>query len=187
MALGTAVEKHFLNQISLQKCKLKVSCWAECSVTAGCSRPAINFSGSLVMFCPQILTDRDNPACLVPSLSPACHRRGLLSARLIRASRGLDCCSFTKLCLTLYTPMDCSMPGFPLLHHLLEFFQIHVHWVGDDIQSSHLLSSPSPPAFNLFQHQDLFQWVISSHQVAKVLELQLQHQTFQWIVRVNFL
>ena len=65
--------------------------------------------------------------------------------------------------------------------------ETHVNWVGDAIQPSHPLSSPSPPAFNLSQHQGLFQWVSSSHQVAKVLELQLQHQFFQWIFRINFL
>ena len=79
--------------------------------------------------------------------------------------------------------MDCSTPGFPVHHQLLEFSQTHVHWVGDAIQPSYPLSSPSPPAFNLSQHQDLFQWVSSSHQVAKGLELQLQNQSFQWIFR----
>ena len=80
--------------------------------------------------------------------------------------------------------MDCSTPGFPVHHQLLEFSQTHVHWVGDAIQPSYPLSSPSPPAFNLSQHQDLFQWVSSSHQVAKGLELQLQNQSFQWIFRL---
>ena len=70
--------------------------------------------------------------------------------------------------------MDCSMPGLPVHHQLLEFTQIRVHWVSDAIQPSHPLLSPSPPAFSLSQHQDLFQWVSSLHQVAKVLELQLQ-------------
>ena len=83
--------------------------------------------------------------------------------------------------------MDCSMPGFPVLHQLLELAQTHVHRVGDAIQPSHPLSSPSPPALNLSQHQGLFQGVSSSHQVAKVLELQLQHQSFQWILRTDFL
>ena len=68
---------------------------------------------------------------------------------------------------------------------LLEFVQTHVHWVGDAIQPSHPLSSPSPPALNLSQHQGLFQWVGSLHQVAKLLEL--QHQSFQWIFRTDFL
>ena len=70
----------------------------------------------------------------------------------------------------LCDPMDCSMPGFPVHHPLPEFTQTHVLWVGDAIQSSQPLSSPSPPTFNLSQHQGLFQWVSSSHQVAKVLE-----------------
>ena len=75
--------------------------------------------------------------------------------------------------------MDCSTPGFPVHHQLLEFTQTHVHQVGDAIQPSHPLSSPSPPAFNLSQHEGLFQGVSSSHQVAEVLELQLQHQSLQ--------
>ena len=86
------------------------------------------------------------------------------------------------------TPMDCSTLGFPIHHQLPEFTQTHVHRVGDAIQTSYPLSSPSPPTFNLSQHQGLFQWV-SSSQVAKVLELQLQlqHQSFQWIFRTDFL
>ena len=84
----------------------------------------------------------------------------------------------TQLCQTLCNPMDCSTPDFPVLHYLLEFAQTSVHWVGDAIQPSHPLL-PLSPAFNLSQHQGLFQWVSSSHQVAKVLELQLQ--SFQWI------
>ena len=91
------------------------------------------------------------------------------------------CCSVAHSCPTLCHPVDCSTPGFPVLHHLLELVQTHVHWVGDAIQPSHPLSSPSPPAFNLYQHQGLFQWVSSWYQVAKVLEL--QHQSFQWIFR----
>ena len=87
--------------------------------------------------------------------------------------------SVTQSCLTLCDPMDCSTPGFPVHHQLLELAQIHVHQVGDAIQPSHLLLSSSPPAFNLSQHQHLFQWVSSLHQVAKVLELQLQLQSFQ--------
>ena len=88
---------------------------------------------------------------------------------------------------TLLDPMDCSTPGLPVLHHLPELAQTHVHWVGDAIQPSHPLSSPSPLSFNLSQHQGLFQWVSSSHQVAKVLELQLQHLSFQWIFRTDVL
>ena len=95
--------------------------------------------------------------------------------------------SVTQSCLTLWDPTDCSMPGLPVHHQLLEFTQTHVHWVGDAIQPSYTLSSPSPPTFNLSQHQGLFQWVSSLHHVAKVLEFQFQHQSFQWIFRVDFL
>ena len=79
--------------------------------------------------------------------------------------------------------MDCSTPGFPVHHQLLELTQAHVHQVGDTIQPSHPLSSPSPPAFNLSQHQGLFQWDNSSPQVAEALEF--QHQSFQRIFRTN--
>ena len=95
--------------------------------------------------------------------------------------------SVTQPSLTLCDPMDCSTPDFPVHHQLLGPTQTHVHRVGDAIQPSHPLLSLSPPAFNLFQHQSLFQWVSSSHQMAKVLELQLQHQSFQWIFRTDFL
>ena len=104
----------------------------------------------------------------------------------------------------LFDPMNCSSPGLPVHHQLPELAQTHVHQVGDAIQlpelaqthihqvgdaiqPSHPLSSLSPPTFSLSQHQSLFQWVSSSHQVAKVLELQLQHQCFQWIFRTDFL
>ena len=83
--------------------------------------------------------------------------------------------------------MDCSMPGLPVHHQLPEFTQTYVHWVGDAIQPSHPLLIPSPPAPSLSQHQGLFQWVSSSHQVAKVLEFQLQNQSFQWTLRTDLL
>ena len=86
--------------------------------------------------------------------------------------------SVAQSCPTLCYPLDCSTPGLPVHHQLPEFTQTHVHWVGDAIQPSHPLSSPSPPALNLSQHQGLFRWVSSLHQVAKVLEFQLQHQSF---------
>ena len=83
----------------------------------------------------------------------------------------VDCCycSVAKLCPTPCDPMDCNTPDLPVLHHLLKFAQTQVHWVGDAIQPSHPLSPPSPPALNLSQHQGLFQWVSSWHQVSKVL------------------
>ena len=93
----------------------------------------------------------------------------------------------TQSCPTLCDPMDHSTPGLPVHHQLRECTQTHVHWVGDAIQPSHPLSSPSPPVFNLSQHKGVFKWVSSLHQVAKILEFQLQHQSFQWIFRTDFL
>ena len=93
--------------------------------------------------------------------------------------------SVAQLCLTLCDPMNRSTPGLPVHHQLPEFTQTHVHWVGDAIQASHPLSSPSPSAPNPSQHQGLFQWVNSSHEVAKALEFQLQHQSFQWTPRTG--
>ena len=97
------------------------------------------------------------------------------------------CCSVARSHPTLCDPMDCRTPGFPVLHHLPQFAQTHIRWVGDVTQPSRPLSSPSLPAFNLFQHQGLFQWFGPLHQVPRILELQLQHQSFQWIFRVDFL
>ena len=95
--------------------------------------------------------------------------------------------SVAQSCLNLCDPMNCSTPGFPVHPQLPELTQTHVHQVGDSIQPSHPLSSPSPPAPNPSQHQGLFQWVISSLKVAKVLEFQLQHQSFQWTPRTYLL
>ena len=89
------------------------------------------------------------------------------------------CCSVAQSCSIVFDPMDCSTPGLPVHHQLPEFTQTQVYWVGDAIQPSHPLSSPSPPTFNLLQHQGLFQQVSSLHLVAEVLEFQLQHQSFQ--------
>ena len=95
--------------------------------------------------------------------------------------------SVAQSCPTLCDPTDCSMPGLPVHHQHPEFTQTHVHWVSDVIQPSHLLLSPSPPTSNLSQHQGVFWWVSYLHQVGKVLEFQLQHQSFQWIFRTDFL
>ena len=89
--------------------------------------------------------------------------------------------------LILCNPVDCSTPAFPVHHQLLELTQTYVHRVGDAIQPSHPLSSPSPPAFNLSQHQGFFKWVSSSQQAAIELGFQLQHQSFQWTFRTDFL
>ena len=95
--------------------------------------------------------------------------------------------SVAQSCVTLCNPMNRSTPGLPVHHQLPESTQTYVHWVSDAIQPSHPLSSPSPShlAFNLSQHQGLFKWVSSSHQVAKVLEFQLQHQSFQWTSKTD--
>ena len=96
---------------------------------------------------------------------------------------------FCSVCLTLWDPMDCSTPGLSVYHQLQEFTQTHIHWVSDDIQPSHTLLSPSRPAFNLLIERPAsgsFQ-MSPSHQVAKVLEFQFQHQAFQWIFRTDFL
>ena len=108
-----------------------------------------------------------------------------------RMPQSACCCPVTELCPAVCSPMDCSTPAFPVLHYFPEFAQTHVHWISDAIQPSHPLLPPSPPAFylscfsdSLEKLQGLFQRVDFSHQVAKVLELQLQHQSFQWIIRV---
>ena len=95
--------------------------------------------------------------------------------------------SVAQSCPTLCDPMDCSVPGLPVHHQLPEFTQTHMLWVSEAIQPSHPLSSPSPSALNFSQQQGLFQWVSSLHQVVKVLEFQIQHQSFQWIFMTDFL
>ena len=95
--------------------------------------------------------------------------------------------SVAQFCPTLADPVNRSTPGLPVHHQLPEFTQTHVHQVSDAIQPSHPLSSPSPPAPNPSQHQGLFHWANSSHEVAKVLEFQLQHQSFQRKHRTDLL
>ena len=103
------------------------------------------------------------------------------------------CCVFlifssvVQSCLTLCDPVDCSTPGFPVHHQLPELAQMQVQQVNDAIQPSHPLSSPSSSAFNLSQHQGLFKWVSSFQSVTKVLEFQLQHQSFQLIFKIDFI
>ena len=122
-----------------------------------------------------------------PSPSPTESKRLLNQISLKNESSFQSVSSVTQSCLTLCNPMDCSTPGPPVHHQLPEFTQIHVHWVGDAIQPSHPPSSPSPLTFNLSQHLGLFKWVSSSHQVAKRLKFQLQHQSFQWTPRTDLL
>ena len=131
-------------------------------------------AGTMSSFC--IITD-ENERKFWPGLL----RRTWYSVKVHFSSVQLH--SHVWLC----DPMDCSTSAFPFHYQLLELAQSHVHLVGDAIQPSLPLSSPSPPALNLSQPQGLFQWVSSSHQVTKVLELQLQHQSFQWMFRTDFL
>ena len=100
-------------------------------------------------------------------------------------TQGSQFSSVSQSCPTLCDPMNHSTLGLPVHHQLPEFTQIHVHWVGDAIQPSYPLAPPSP-AFNPSQQQGVFQWVNSSHQVAKVLEFQFQHESFQWVFRTDF-
>ena len=104
---------------------------------------------------------------LVSRLSLANHSDSGLF--LVAYASSVQFTSVTQLCLICCDLMGYSIPGFPVHHQLPELTQTYVHWVGDAIQPSHPLSHPSPPAFNVSQHQDLFQWVSSSHQVAKIL------------------
>ena len=143
---------------------------------------------------PSIKIVNTNPLDLtLPLLGILLHKSTKIHIRtphsIISKSKILGSClsSVAQSCPTLCDPMDCSTPGLPVHHQLLKLAQTHVHRVSDAIQPSHPLLSSSPPAFNLSQHQGFFQWVSSSHQVAKALELQLQHQSFQWIFRTDFL
>ena len=114
-----------------------------------------------------------------------CKRSNYLSPKIV-----FYCCwycSVVQSCLTFCDLMDCSTPGFPVLLYLPEFAQSHVLWVDHAIQLSHLLFHPSPPALNLPQHHDVFQWVSFLHQVATESELWLQHQYLQWVFTVDFL
>ena len=98
--------------------------------------------------------------------------------------------SVTQLCPTLYDPMDCRMPGLPVYCQVPEFTQTHVHWVSDAIQPFHPLLPPSPPALNLSQHQGVFKWPSSLHQVAKVLEFQsigvIQYKYLLFLLHVTY-
>ena len=121
------------------------------------------------------------------NLWPNCKPGFMLMLFVLSCKTSGQFSSVTQSCPTLCDPMGCRMPGLLVHYQFLELTQTHVHWVDDAIQPSHPLSSPSPPTFSLPQHQGIFQWVSSSHQVAKVLEFQLQHQSFQWIFRTDFL
>ena len=139
----------------------------------GCSRPGGEGFASLPSFCSTSLTEWLGFAHWM--------------VRLCLLNGSVQFSSVTQSCLTLCNPMNRSTPGLPVHHQFPEFTQTHVHRVGDAIQSSHPLSSPSPPAPNPSQHQSLFQWVNSSHEVPKVLEFQLWHHSFQRNPRADLL
>ena len=135
-----------------------------------------------------LLSSTTSSMCSETSLSLPTIASQHLKKWLAAKRSSMNChSSVAKSSLTLCSPGDCSMPESPVLHYLLDSAQIHVHWVSDAIQPSHPLPPPSLPSLNLSQHQGLFKWAVSSHQVAKVLEPQLQHQFFQRISSVGFL
>ena len=123
--------------------------------------------------------------CLVLDLRGNAFSLSLLSMMLAVHLSSVQLLSWIWPFATLWT--TAHQASLSIDKQLLEFTQTHVHWIGDDIQPSHPLSSPSPLAPSPSQHQGLFKLVSSSHQVAKVLEFQLQHQPFQWIFRTDFL
>ena len=132
--------------------------------------------------------DMSYPLVIPPHVLPPSSALGyLLSVSIDFYSASVQFSSVAQSCPTLCDPMNRSMPGLPVHHQLPEFNQTHVHWVGDAIQQSYPLLSPSSVAFNLSQHQGLFKWVSSSHQVAKILAFQLQHESFQWTLRTDLL
>ena len=127
-------------------------------------------------------TARRSNQSILREISPECSLEGLILKKVEKTTRPFTSVKFSSVahsCPTLCDHINCSTPGLPVHHQLPEFTQTHVHRVSDAIQPSHPLRSPSPPAFNLSQHQGLIQRVSSLHQVAKVLEFQLQHQSFQ--------
>ena len=149
--------------------------------------PSVSFCLSLCVYV-YILSK----SVISPSLEGMAFIRNVLwrlwqSSGWLHTSTAVQFSSVAQSCPTLCDPMNHSTPGLPVHHQLLEFTQTHVHRVSDAIQPSHPLSSPSPPAPNLSQHQSLFQWVNSSHAVAKVLEFQLQHHSFQRNPRADLL
>ena len=141
---------------------------------------------ALKLFC--MIITMDTCHCAFIENCTLCNSKSELQCKLwtlVNTGSSVQFSSVAQSCLTLHDPMNCSMPRLPVHHQLPEFTQTHVHRVSDATQPSHPLSSPSPPAPNPSQHQSLFQWVNSLHEVAKVLEFQLQHQSFQWTPRTD--
>ena len=156
--------------------------WIKCQVQENIICPSIPWRGlSGVHFCLRSMRCLLYNRCMPNSSKDTWLPQSMFSAIRYHFS------SVAQSCPTLCNPINHSIPGLPVHHQLPEFTQTHVHQIGDAIQPSHPLSSPSPPAPNPSQHQGLFQWVNSSHEVAKVLEFQLQHQSFQWTPRTDLL
>ena len=137
--------------------------------------------------CPTLCNHMD---CSLPGSSV----HGIFQARVLEwgaiafsiTCHSVQFSSVPQSCPTLCDPMNRSTPDLPVHHHLLEFAQVHVHCIGDAIQPSYPLTPSASSALNLSHHQGLFQWVGCSHQMTKILEFQLQHQSFQWAFRVDF-
>ena len=158
--------------LPIPKCFLSSFAWFQCPLRQGL--PTI---GHLFFECDLIGAQ---PHAFLSTLS-------MVGVSLQQQSWVVQFSSVAQSCPILCDPMDCRTPDFYVHYQLLEFTQTHIHWVSEAIQPSHPLSSLFAPAFSLSQHQDLFKWVSSSHQVSKVLEFQLQHQSFQWIFRTDLL
>ena len=159
--------------------------WASAFTNSGRLAPPMNPNPGVRRLDPNPNSGTEDPG---PKLCPLLHFS--TSPLQVSISVTLIClqfsCSVTQLCPTLRDPINHSTPGLPVHHQLPEFTQTHVHRVGDAIQPSHPLSSPSPPAPNPSQHKGLSQWANSLHEVAKVLEFQLQHQSFQCLNMSQF-
>ena len=142
-------------------------------------------TAKLLQSCPTLCDPIDGspPGSAVPGILQARTLEWVaisFSNKIINFNLNQQCRHGCSVCPNLCNPMNHSTPSLPVHHQLPESTQTHFHQLSDAIQPSHPLSSPSPPALNLSQHQGLFKWVSSSHQVAKILEFHLQHQSFQW-------
>ena len=187
---------HILQKIFVLQYVSVLNCFSgvwllETAWTAACQAPPCmgfsrqqHWSGLL---CSQLGNLPDPGIELKSLMSPALACRFFTTSATWEAISSVQFSSFALSCPTLCDPMNHSTPGLPVHHQLLEFAQTHAHWVGDAIQPFHPLLSPSLPATNPSQNQGLFQWVNSLHEVAKELEFQLQHQSFQWTPRTDIL
>ena len=163
-------------------------------VMCGCESWTIKKADAFELWCWRLLrvpwTARRSNQFILKEISPGCSLVGLMLKLKLQYFDHLMWSSvqFSRSVVSdSLRPHESQHARPPCPSPTLEFTQTHVHWVGDAIQPSHPLSSPSPPVLNLSQHQGLFKWVSSSHQVAKVLEFQLQRQSLQWTPRTDLL